>query len=377
MRRHALLAVLLALAATGACTDRGEPAPTAGPPAPAPVSAGSVVYAFEDANAEFGSERVFLVRDGTIVTWMPGSSPAFTADGRYLVTSTSEKTVVMDVATGVRHERTDSFLPPLGCAASQSLVGDSVIIVAPTLQRLGLPGLAVLGPVAANLPPRYPACVVGAVDGDPIVLVSNRHGWQVFRIGPDGTTRQIGPDPIAPPGIDSGMEDVQLSFTGTPRLAYREANAVVVHVLDLESGLDTVPSTAALGIPGSAESVLEDLWWSSAGVLHATFTIERHGEPVEAARRGLWRVVDGAWEPVNTAHWDRVRELPGGRRLVLSQTGTGSRAKPALDGLYEDGPGGARLIARNVGQVVVPPRPVPEPPSLSEPLHSSPVPTPR
>ncbi|BBH68368.1 hypothetical protein ACTI_50530 [Actinoplanes sp. OR16] len=297
------------------------------------------IYAY----ADLYSGTVHLVRDGTAVDSMPGDYPAFTSTGRFLVTSTREKIFAMDVTTGAVHERALTFLAPAGCQVSRSLVGDEVMLVAPTLRRFRLPDLTEAGPVAAALPARLPGCVLGEAGGDVIVLVSNRSGRQIHRVDADGTTRQVGPEPLTPPGSHSAPADILLTVAAGARLAYLEDNAAVVHVLDLETGVDTVPSTAALGGPGPAvEMFVEDMWWSSAGVLHAMIQTEELGEEYR-----LCRVAGGAWEPVPTGDWEYVRDRPGGGRLFVE------RSRPY--GLYEDGPGGTRLIAESVSGIVTPP----------------------
>lgn len=378
MKPLAGCAALLLVAPLHGCTasDRSKPppAPSATPP---PPSSAAAVYAFEDLTDDSATGRVRLVRDGSVVAAMPGEHPALTRSGRYLVTSAGEKIFVMDVSSGTWQQHTLGFLPPIDCAVSQSLVGDSILLLAPTLERRSLPDLAAVTPVPATLPRRRPGCVIGSARGDPIVLVSSHNGHSartLYRVGPGGTTRRLGPDPLEPPDDGGQMGAVRLSITDPPRAAYvlreyvsdREDSELVetAHVLDLDSGRDTIPAAAGLKSLGPAEDLdVLDLWWSSAGALYATIDSDAFDRRPGGASLHLWRVTDGSWKPVNHADWDQVRELPDGRRLV-----TIPATEDHPNRLYEEGPGGRRLIADDIGELATVPVPVRNPPEMTETL---------
>ncbi|RAO32474.1 hypothetical protein PSN13_03807 [Micromonospora saelicesensis] len=352
MRRLATSAALL-IAAVSGCTAGGDAEP---PPAP-------VVYAYEQRESESTPEGVVLVRDDKVVARIPGESPTFTADGKYLVSILPGKIAATDVASGKTYEHLLTFTPPKGCEVSASLVGDAVVLAAPTLRRLKLPELTTVEPVSAQLPPRLPACVVGTVGTDLLVVVRNRQGPQLYRVGADGTTRRLGPDPLAPP-IDSGPDIIRFSTTGPPRMAYVTSDgnlAEVVHVLDLDSGQDIVPEFAALGLPDRADTVnVRDVWWSASGTLYATMQSQKSRQEVAAVEQQLWQLNGNAWEPAYAMRWLSVRELPDGRRLIILAEESGD---PAVGpgNLFEESPQGLRQIAEAVYEVATPPLTTPPP----------------
>jgi hypothetical protein len=362
VRRFALPATLLIAVAGGCTAGDAPPHPDSPPPGP-------VIYAYEERGSDTTTGNVVLVRDDTVVTRMAGTSPALTTDGKYLVTSTQEKIHVTDVANGRQYEHTLTFLPPDTCPASASLAGDAVILAAPTLKRLKLPDLSTAEAVPAQLPPKLPACVVGTAGSDLIVIVSNSKGPQLYRVGADGTTRQLGPDPLAPPD-HAGPDVLRFSTTGPARLAYTTVDddrGEVVHVLDLDSGQHAVPGTAALGLPGKADTIdVRDLWWSASGTLFATMQSQESHAGEVVAEQQLWQLSGNAWEPSYAIYWHSARELPDGRRLIIRAAETGNPAASHGD-LYEESPQGLRRITEEVYDIITPPLSAPppaQPPSL-------------
>jgi hypothetical protein len=325
-----------------------------------------IVYAVDAASSGAQAENVSLVRSGRVVARMRGDAPAFTADGKYLVTADNEKVYALDVDTGKRYERRLPFVPPSGCRVARSLIGDSVVIAAPTLKRLSLPEMTTAEPVAADLPQRRPACVVGAARGNMIVLVKNASGPQLYRVDARGATRQIGPATLTSSVDASGPENFRMSTTGPPRLAYttfEEDRADVVHVLDIDSGKHMTTRTEALGLPGRAKHIyIQDLWWSSSGTLYATMLSQTSQDQPDVAGQQLWQLNGIAWERAGTARWVKMRELPDGRRMVILPGETGNSGSGTYFGdLYVEDGTGLSLVSTDVFDVVTPPQSTPPP----------------
>lgn len=350
------------------------------------------------------ASQLGLVRGGHVAVKVAGvfgteGGLITTLDGQYVaaISEPSEASINADDVNGSRHivaiNVTSGAVSTFSCVGCTNIVAAGGSTLAASLGDTSPQSVAVLTLDLAtrHIPARLPTNLV-ALDTGPNLLVGLP--GEVFATGGDDYTgtNQLGPlqsfilhldgTAVEVPGIDGNMGVLAAAATthgqsGGPQVALagawrRSANDTCsiggfVSIVDPTSGDVTLTNTSAIvpegrliGTAANAETglLVQDLWWSVDGYLHATVSIWRCQPESSQTFPGLqpateWRLADGRWQQVSKAHVDDVRELGDGARAELVGSST--------TGLFESGTlyfvnsAGQRIVVANyVKQLVTP-----------------------
>jgi hypothetical protein len=325
---------------------------------------GKTIYAFQPLNWNSSDDagQTDIMAGTRLIASQPGSSSIFSPNGRYLLSSNSSSLYIYDLETARKYSRPLVYQPPEGCVA-QAIGNKYVYVADPVLIRYSLPGFSHPMDLSSKLP-SGPICTVASIGNNAIVVVDSRNGWQLYEVGPDGTSKHIGPNPLWPAYewaalASNVMTPTLRASNGDPEIAYESFDTETVgpriFILDLRTNSVFQVGTAELAVPSSGNGqanglYLGSLWWANDGDLYAVLASEEDNTPV--AQQQIWKLDNRSWIPWSTEPLVDERSLSNGDTLAMEPE-AGYLSRPWGD-LYLRSDGKSFLIRKAANDITVP-----------------------
>jgi hypothetical protein len=267
------------------------------------IGAGSL-YAYENNN----DVQVEIANGPKVFASQEGQSPAFSPNGRYVMSSDANAVYLYDTRSRLKYKRSYIYQPPSNCFP-QAISNSYLYVADPELIRYRLPGFSHGTLVPAHLP-SGPVCPIGTVGDDALVALGAGNRWELYEVSPTGASRHLGRNPFLPTsdGLDMNLElfaPTDKTSDGDPALAYDywNGNGYSVSLLDIRTDKTIHIGASRLKAlsPGRSAAgtavYVEDMWWSGDGKLCAIMSSYSKNAP--GPLQQMWQLSGYRW-----VRWD-------------------------------------------------------------------------